>query len=84
MKLFHLLPKLSPSQIKKKSVSKRYKLHLPFSYAYKANDFAAQLQNPYTSENNPFSLKKVPVKSKNNGYLITQMIFMTKPLIKFG
>lgn len=46
MELFHLLPKLSPSQIKKKSVSKRYKLHLPFSYAYKANDFWAQLQNP--------------------------------------
>jgi len=31
-----------------------------------------------------FSLKNVSVEATNNGYLITQMIFMTTPLLKFG
>lgn len=57
MELFHLLPKLSPLQIKKKIISKRYKLLLSLSYIYEVNDNLGP-QNPYACENIPFSLKK--------------------------
>lgn len=83
MELFHLLPKLSPLQIKKKIVSKRYKLVLPLSYLYKINENLGP-QNQYAYENIPFSLKKGSVEAKNNGNLITQILFIIKNLINLA
>lgn len=69
------MPKMSPVQIKKKNVSKRYKLLLPLSYIYKVNDNLGP-QNPYACQNIHFSFKNGSEKAKNNGYLITQIIFI--------